>query len=301
MQVHFSYQHGSTNPQLEKIIHMNVGKLDRLLVRFSPDLIHLHGLLDFNTATQGSTCSLNLWLPTAQLHATEQGRDVTGAVRTGFSHLLEQLKKHKQVLRRECEWKRKRYKAANEDRKVELGELRVQDRQQLREYLDQVLPQLKLFIERELRYQEMSGGLEIGIQQEEIISEVAARALGDPHGFFGHPAPYHRLLREAIQVLNGSTNGDAGSSKSERFADRPGPDRVRDGIDAIELCLAALPTKHRQVYLLHALEGFSYEEAAQVMEQLPSEVEEAFQQAKREVAATLQESRRNDYLRQLLA
>ena len=104
MQVHFSYQHGSRNPELDKVIDMHVGKLAPLLIRFSPDLVHLHGMVDFSATKKGQLCSLNLWLPTARLHATEQGHDLLAAVRAAFNHLREQVKKHNQVLRREGEW-----------------------------------------------------------------------------------------------------------------------------------------------------------------------------------------------------
>src|SRR5258707_1314493 len=101
MQVHFSYHQGSSNPQLDKIIDTHVQKLDQLLVRFSPDLVHLHGMVELGTPKKGPECSLNLWLPTARLHATENGRDLAATVRASFEHIEEQVKKHKEVLRRE--------------------------------------------------------------------------------------------------------------------------------------------------------------------------------------------------------
>ena len=58
MQVHFSYQHGSRNPELDKMIDTQVHKLAPLLVRFSPDLVHLHGMVDFSTPKKGPLCSL---------------------------------------------------------------------------------------------------------------------------------------------------------------------------------------------------------------------------------------------------
>src|SRR3989304_5517266 len=103
MQVHFSFQQGTRNSQLDKIIDSHVRKLDRLLVRFSPDLVHLHGGVELSAPTQGPLCSLNLWLPTGRLHASERGRALSTVVRASFDHLLEQVKKHVQVLRREGE------------------------------------------------------------------------------------------------------------------------------------------------------------------------------------------------------
>jgi len=114
MQVHFSFQHGSRTPQLDKIIDSHVRKLSVLLVRFSPDLVHLHGLVEFGAAHHKPLCSLDLWLPTTRLHAREQGPDLAAALRVSFNQLREQLKKHKEVLRREADWKRKRIRARQE-------------------------------------------------------------------------------------------------------------------------------------------------------------------------------------------
>jgi len=293
MQVHFSYQHGSSTPQLEKIIQDNVAKLDQLLVRFSPDLVHLHGLIEFGTNAQVSTCSVNLWLPTAQLHATEQGRDLGVALRACFDHLKEQVKKHKEVLRREGEWKRKRYKAEKENKKLEIGELHLDGRQQLREYLDQVLPQLRVFVERELRYQQMNGACDQSVEKDEIVNLVVERCLGDHKAFSGDPTPFHRLLKEAIQALNGS--GEKGQRPGERSSESPASvsSPQQNAADPVDYYLSTLPPEKRQVYVLRALEGFEYDEAAQVLGRLPSEIEETFQSVSRKVSEALQATRRS--------
>lgn len=287
MQVHFSYHHGSPNPQLEKIIDTHVRKLDQLLVRFSPDLVHLHGVIEFGTTKQGTICSLNLWLPTARLHAKERGKELSAALRASFDHVEEQVKKHKEVLRREGEWKRKRYRGEREDKKSEAGELRVQDRHQLRDYLDQVLPQLKLFITRELRYQQMGSASQPPVEQEEILDEVVARALENHGKFAADAAPFHRLLQEAIRALNGAAPIQPASEPLAAGRELASPEKM----DPVDMCLASLPQKKRQVYVLHALEGFTFDEVAQVLGQLPSEVEEAFREVSREISAIVQANR----------
>ena len=294
MQVHFSYHQGSPHDQLEKIINGHVQKLDQLLVRFSPDLVHLHGTIDFGGSKKGMECSLSLWLPTARLNTKENGKngkDVAVCMRTAFEHLEEQVKKHKEVLRREGEWKRKRYRSQRDDRKTEDGELHVQSRQQLRDYLEQVLPQLRLFLNREVRYQEIGGGLPTGqLQEEELLDEVVARALEHHGEFAGADAPFHRLLKEAIHTLNGAFSRNGSAEKPAGNARRSG-DSVEGTADPVELCLASLPPKKRQVYVLHALEGFSFQEAAEVLGQLTSEVEEVFREVSQEVSMTIAANR----------
>ena len=104
MQVHFSYQNVIRTPQIDKIIGSHLRKLDRLLAHFSPDLVHLHGTLETNGTRKSACCSLNLSLPTGQLHARQEGGNSITDLQTCFDHLIAQLKKHMQALRREDSW-----------------------------------------------------------------------------------------------------------------------------------------------------------------------------------------------------
>jgi DNA-directed RNA polymerase specialized sigma24 family protein/ribosome-associated translation inhibitor RaiA len=289
MQVHFTYHNGSASPQLEKIVETNVRKLSDLLVRFSPDLIHLHGLVEFGTPKSGPSASVNLWLPTAQLHSTEQGKDVPAVLRAAFTHIRDQVKKHKEVLRREGEWKRKRYRGKRQDQKTQDGEVSLKDRQQVRDYLDLVLPQLKQFVARELRYQELSGlCAPTPLQQEEVVDEVVANTLENHAGFSAEATPFHSLVAQAIRVLNGAVDAN-GTAGDQAEGSRPGD------LDQVELCLALLPPKKRQVYVLHALEGFSFDETAGVLGQMPSEVEEAFREVSQQVSVAVRNKARGSH------
>lgn len=286
MQVHFSYPHGAPNRDMERVIAIQLRKLTQLLGRFSPDLIHLHGVAEHGSPKQGPLCSLQLWLPTARLHAKERARDLPTAVRASFDRIVQQVKKHKEVLRREGEWKRKRYRVRREAKESRAGELHLENRRDLRDYLDQVLPQLKLFIDRELRFRHLSGEPDAPeIQEEEILNEVVARALEDHKEFSGTQVPFHRLLNVAIHVLNGAFKKTGASKK------KIGRITIPESADPADLCLSNLPAKKRQIYVLHALEGFSFEEAAQVLGQMPSEVEETFQEVSREISLTIRASR----------
>ncbi|OFW26790.1 MAG: hypothetical protein A3H27_16140 [Acidobacteria bacterium RIFCSPLOWO2_02_FULL_59_13] len=303
MHVHFSYQHVSHNLQIDKAIRQYVAKLERLLHRFSNDLIRLHGLLEYNAAHQGPSCSLNLWLPTAQLHARHEGGPPLTALQVCFNHLVAQVKKHKQVLRREDVWKRRRYKFQQEARELAAGEVRIRDRQQLRDYLDQVLPQLERFITRELRYREMGGILPPGTTlPAELVNEVVARVLeySPRNDSNSDAAPFHLLVSEAIRVLNGPLAGPAQSSPESLESAREqeilavansaaaAAEPVRPP-DPADLLLSSLPVLHRQVYTLHVLEGFDWEETGRVLGVAPREAEELFQQVNLKVAAVLQQ------------
>jgi len=293
MHVHFSYQHVVSNPQIEKATQMHVGKLRKLLARFSPDLIHLHGLLEFSAAHQGTVCSLNLWLPTAQLHVRKEGGTALTVLQICFMQLVEQVKKHKQVLRREDVWKRRRYKFRPEVQEQQAGEVRLQTRQQLREYLDQVLPQLERFVARELRYRELAGLLPPGqAQTEEIVDEVVARALENVPGISSNAAPFHLLVSEAVRVLNGPLGKPVPGQEGEITPLTPADDREGNHPpDPAELLLASFPPLNRQVYILRALEGFSWEEAAEALGSSALDMETIFEEVSQKVSAVVRQAR----------
>ena len=108
MQVHFSYHNVSRTEQLDKIIQKNLKKLEKFLSHYNPDLVHLHGTLESNGARKNTVVSLNLALPTGQLHSREKDGNLLKDVQACFSQLVDQLKKHKEALRREDAWRRER-------------------------------------------------------------------------------------------------------------------------------------------------------------------------------------------------
>ena len=83
-------------------------KLDRLLKRYSPDLVSLHADIEKVARKETYLFLVNLSLPTGALHATGEGADVIGCVKAAFAELCAQVKKHQALLRKDYEWKRKR-------------------------------------------------------------------------------------------------------------------------------------------------------------------------------------------------
>ena len=66
MNVHFGYKNCKT-PNVEKVIHHLIEKLRKRLQVFRPELVHLKGLIEQNSAREGITVSLNLRLPSGQM------------------------------------------------------------------------------------------------------------------------------------------------------------------------------------------------------------------------------------------
>ncbi len=83
-------------------------KLEKLLKRYSPDLVKLHGDIAKHPRKESYTFTVNLSLPTGTLHATAEGSDVVASVKAAFAEICAQCKKHQALLRKDYEWKRKR-------------------------------------------------------------------------------------------------------------------------------------------------------------------------------------------------
>jgi ribosome-associated translation inhibitor RaiA len=86
----------------------HVVKLEKLLKRYAPDLVQLHGDIEKHPRKENYIFSVNLSLPTGTLHATGEGAEVRGSVKSAFAELEAQIKKHMALLRKDYEWKRKR-------------------------------------------------------------------------------------------------------------------------------------------------------------------------------------------------
>jgi ribosome-associated translation inhibitor RaiA len=89
----------------------HVVKLEKLLKRYAPDLVQLHGDIEKHPRKENYIFSVNLSLPTGTLHATGEGAEVRGSVKSAFAELEAQIKKHMALLRKDYQWRRKRPQA----------------------------------------------------------------------------------------------------------------------------------------------------------------------------------------------
>ena len=91
-----------------------IAKLKRLLKRYDPDLIELHLSVEKTPRKIEYTCSVNLRLPTGNLHASGAANDVRTSAKAVFAEIESQVKKHQEKLRKDYLWKRKRGHAISE-------------------------------------------------------------------------------------------------------------------------------------------------------------------------------------------
>src|SRR5579864_6894003 len=105
MNVHISYKVQKT-PDIEKEINHQIEKLRKRLQVFRPDLIHLKGIIEENSVREGNVVSLNLRLPSGQLAVQKAAPHPTASIKAAFDDLLQQITKHKDILRSSQKWRR---------------------------------------------------------------------------------------------------------------------------------------------------------------------------------------------------
>jgi RNA polymerase sigma factor (sigma-70 family) len=223
MNVHISYRISKTS-DLEALINQQTEKLERYLQVFRPELVHLKGAIEESSARQGMRASLNLRLPSGQMASQETSSSAIGAVKAAFDDILEQLKKHKDLLRNQHKWQRRRG-----PQRAELGTVPFEHTvaavkpelispRDIAEYIDVNFPRLMRYVQRELQHREDEGQLTPGsVSVEDVVNEAVANALGE------HEKPermklepwMHRLAKQAIDRLSTAGN-DEGRIPLER-------------------------------------------------------------------------------------
>ena len=164
MILHFSYKLTKT-PDLEKAVEQQIQKLRKRLQIFRPELVSLNGTVD-EGAKNGTVVSLNLHLPSGQLAAQQTADRPVAAIKAAFDGLIEQLTKHKDLLRSEYKWPRTRgvlqerplEQVPFEDTIAAVKSDKISD-DDVSSYVNLNLPRLQRYVERELRYREASGRL----------------------------------------------------------------------------------------------------------------------------------------------
>jgi RNA polymerase sigma factor (sigma-70 family) len=182
--------------------------------------------------------------------------------------------------------------------------------EEIRSYVNAHLGRLELFVERELHLRMNAGQMSSGsVTKEEVVDEVVVRALGATEDGADHLALEPWFYRLAIQSMNDLTSrasqwisdvrldgsarppdGDASEeseleflqpdefvSEGDLIADRgtSNPEDIAyvdELISLVEYALAPASRSDREVFILHALEGFSVVEIAAITDRKPEEI-----------------------------
>jgi RNA polymerase sigma factor (sigma-70 family) len=211
MNVHVSYKVHKT-PDIEKEISHQIEKIQKRLQVFRPELVHLKAIIDQNSAREGTLVSLNLRLPSGQLAAQEKAPSPTAAIKAAFDELIQQIGRHKELLRSSHKWRRWR---GGPQQSPEPGVPFEQtlaavlpatiSAADIGSYVNANLSRLERFVDRELYFRRADEEiLEDGLSTPEVVNEVIARALGD------HDRPEKLSLESwlyhlALQAMNEMT------------------------------------------------------------------------------------------------
>jgi RNA polymerase sigma factor (sigma-70 family) len=218
MNVHVSYKVHKT-PDIEKEISHQIEKVQKRLHVFRPELVHLKAVVDENSAREGTLVSLNLRLPSGQLAAQAKAPSPTAAIKAAFDELIQQIGRHKELLRSSHKWRHWRG-GSQESREpgvpfeqtlaaVLPPTISADD---IGSYVNANLARLERFVDRELHFRRADeeiptseDGLSTdGLSTTEVVDEVIARALGDhdrPEKLSLEPWLYHL----ALQAMNEMT------------------------------------------------------------------------------------------------
>jgi RNA polymerase sigma factor (sigma-70 family) len=216
MNVHVSYKVHKT-PDIEKEISHQIEKIQKRLQVFRPELVHLKAIIDQNSAREGTLVSLNLRLPSGQLAAQAKAPSATAAIKSAFDELIQQIGRHKELLRSSHKWRRWRGGSQNAPEPgipfektlaaVLPSTISADD---IGSYVNANLSRLERFVDRELYFRRSDEEIpfsssEDDLSTSEVVNEVIARALGD------HDRPEKLTLESwlyhlALQAMNEMTS-----------------------------------------------------------------------------------------------
>jgi DNA-directed RNA polymerase specialized sigma24 family protein/ribosome-associated translation inhibitor RaiA len=234
MNVHVSYRlHKS--PSVEKDIQHQIEKLRKRLQVFRPELVHLKGTVEENSTWEGITVSLNLRLPSGQMAVQKAAPTAAAAVKSAFEDLLQQLNKHKELLRSSHKWQRRRNEASERrapqvpfEETLAAVHPPTVSAEDIRSYVNVNLSRLERFVEREIYFREAQDLIPAdAITKDEVIDETIAAAMGDglekPERLTMEPWLYHL----ALQALDRLSQSDESNGSSVHLEESARPRNVK--------------------------------------------------------------------------
>ncbi|HEY6767679.1 MAG TPA: hypothetical protein VI386_23245 [Candidatus Sulfotelmatobacter sp.] len=243
MNVHVSYRlHKS--PAVEKDFQHQIEKLQKRLQVFRPELVHLKGTVEESSGREGVKVSLNLRLPSGQMAAQTSAPTAAAAVKSAFEGLLQQLDKHKQLLRSTHKWNRRGHETSARhvtqvpfEQTVAAVHPPSVSAEDVRSYVNVNLSRLERFVEREIYMREIQDLIVAdSLSKEEVIDETIAAALDDGSN---EEKPERIALeawlyRLALRSINKLSRPDEGDGIAVHLEDSARPRNVR-GSDEPEL------------------------------------------------------------------
>jgi len=209
MNVHVSYKVQKT-PDIEKEISHQIERTRKRLRVFRPELVHLKAVLEQRSAREGTEVALNLRLPSGQIAAEKKAPTATAAIKAAFDDLMQQINRHKELLRSSHRWPRWRGQGREApepgvpfEQTVAAVQAPTISAEDIGGYVDANLGRLERFVERELYFRQAEGEFIDGaLSTSDVVNEAVARALGD------HDRPEKMALEPWLYRLALESIGD---------------------------------------------------------------------------------------------
>ncbi len=244
MNVHVSYRLHKI-PAVEKDIQYQIEKLQKRLQVFRPELVHLKGMVEEISPREGTSVSLNLRLPSGQMAVQTSAPSAAAAVKSAFEDLLQQVNKHKDLLRASHKWQRgKRGTSARPGtvmREVPFEQTLAAvfpptiSADDIRSYVNINLARLERFVDREIYFREAQESIAPdSVSKDEVIDETIAAALGNGQEKPERLALEPWLYRLALQSLDELSRTDESNGNALPLEDSARPRNVK-GSDEPEL------------------------------------------------------------------
>jgi DNA-directed RNA polymerase specialized sigma24 family protein/ribosome-associated translation inhibitor RaiA len=237
MNVHVSYRLPKL-PAVEKDVQHQIEKLQKRLQVFRPELVHLKGVVEDVSAKEGTSVSLNLRLPSGQMAVQTKAPTAAAAVKNAFEDLLQQVNKHKDLLRASHKWQRGRRgnsaRSAPPVREVPFEQTLAAvfpptiSAEDVRSYVNANLARLDRFVEREIYFREAQEIIAPdSISKEEVIDEAIAAALSDGQEKPEKLALEAWLYRQALRALDSLSHTDESNGNAVHLEDSARRPNVR--------------------------------------------------------------------------
>jgi len=244
MNVHVSYRLHKI-PAVEKDLQHQIEKLQKRLQVFRPELIHLKGVVEEISPRESTSVSLNLRLPSGQMAVQALAPTAAAAVKSAFEDLLQQLNKHKEILRASHKWQRGRrgdsarpgphWSEVPFEHTLAAVFPATISADDVRSYVNINLARLERFVEREIYFREAQDAIPPDtVTKDEVIDETIAAALGNGQEKPERLALEPWLYRLALRALDDLSRTEESDGHAVHLEDSARPRNVK-GSDEPEL------------------------------------------------------------------
>lgn len=302
----------------EKILKKHCDKIEKLLSNFNPDLVFLRVYFDKVDRKKEFKVRGILELPAKTLRAEKSAKDFKSAIKEMFEALEREIKKYKELLRREPEYKRKRRPGYKE----KLAEIDISKEiyETYSAFLERVYPLLYSFVIKEIRNLIYQGQIKPGeMAATEIVNEAIAKVGRSLKQNYNEKEVRQTLYKEIISIIRSKLEQKKVSTVplekriapdeiDSEFYDYYQPDEVlkiedilpaspsqqrasdNELMDRIEHILSILPNQWRRAFTLVEIDGFSEEEVAMILDSTPPEIGKNIEMAKAFIRAKLKDA-----------